>query len=236
MNPPPFLFAPLLALASLGCATDGRETQIAEKETPEHRIYRWDDDGGSGRVKVRINLTTQRAYFTRGGRPIGWSYVATGKEGRDTPAGTFHITEKIVDKYSNRYGWIENAYGHTIDDDASPGDPVPSGARYVAAPMPYWMRLTSYGIGMHAGIIPRPGTPASHGCIRLPKPLAPLLFNAVDIGTPVVIEYGASVSGEVHPEPLPQDDPTTERRINGLRVVSPDDPWIVWPPGHPFAR
>ena len=53
--------------------------------------------------------------------------------------------------------------------------------------MPFWMRLTGYGIGMHAGIIPEPGQPASHGCIRLPHNIAPLLFHAVKVGTPVTI-------------------------------------------------
>ena len=55
--------------------------------------------------------------------------------------------------------------------------------------MPYWMRLTSYGIGMHAGIIPKPGEAASHGCIRLPKELAPVLFESVNVGTPVTITH-----------------------------------------------
>jgi lipoprotein-anchoring transpeptidase ErfK/SrfK len=55
------------------------------------------------------------------------------------------------------------------------------------APMPYWMRLTWRGIGMHAGPIPRPGNPASHGCIRLPRPFAIQLYQIVRIGTPVRI-------------------------------------------------
>jgi lipoprotein-anchoring transpeptidase ErfK/SrfK len=55
--------------------------------------------------------------------------------------------------------------------------------------MPYWMRLTSYGIGMHAGVIPKPGETASHGCIRLPKELAPVLYDAVKVGTPVTIVH-----------------------------------------------
>jgi lipoprotein-anchoring transpeptidase ErfK/SrfK len=54
--------------------------------------------------------------------------------------------------------------------------------------MPFWMRLTSTGIGMHAGVIPKPGEAASHGCIRLPKELAPVLFNVVDVGTTVTIQ------------------------------------------------
>ncbi|MEM1083286.1 MAG: L,D-transpeptidase family protein [Verrucomicrobiota bacterium] len=151
-------------------------------------LYEWHDDGGPGEVKVRINLSSQRAFYTRGGRPIGWSYVATGTEGHRTPVGNFKITEMVVDKHSNRYGWIEDEFGNVVDGDAQPHDPVPPGCLYVPAPMPYWMRLTDWGIGMHAGLIPEPGLPASHGCIRLPKPLAPLLHNAVKLGTPVKIE------------------------------------------------
>jgi lipoprotein-anchoring transpeptidase ErfK/SrfK len=154
----------------------------------ERALYEWNDDGGPGEVTVRINLGQQRAFYQRGGRPIGWSYVATGKEGRNTPAGTYKITEKIADKYSNRYGWIEDEFGTMVDNDASPGDYTAPGTHYVPAPMPYWMRLTSYGIGMHAGIIPLPGEPASHGCIRLPKPFAPILFQSVREGARVVIE------------------------------------------------
>ena len=151
-------------------------------------MYEWHDDGGPGEVKVRINLTSQRAFYTRGGRPIGWSFVATGKEGHGTPAGNFRITEKVIDKYSNAYGWIEHEFGNVVNGDAKPSTPVPQGCVYVPAPMPYWMRLTDYGIGMHAGLIPQPGEPASHGCIRLPKPLAPILHHAVVVGTPVTIE------------------------------------------------
>lgn len=154
----------------------------------ERVLYEWYDDHGPGEVTVRINLGAQRAYYQRGGRAIGWSYVATGIEGRKTPRGTFRIMEKIVDKESNRYGWIEDYYGNVVDDDASPGDYTPPATRYVPAPMPYWQRLTSYGIGMHAGIIPEPGEPASHGCIRLPKPLAPILFEVTKEGTRVTIE------------------------------------------------
>jgi hypothetical protein len=181
------LASPLVALVSCGPSAS-----LMPRPTPrraEAVLYQWYDDGGPGRVAININLRKQMASYTRGGRDIGWSYVATGKEGYGTRAGRYSITEKIVDKYSNKYGWIEDEFGNVVDDDASPGDSVPAGCHYVAAPMPYWMRLTSYGIGMHAGIIPQPGEPASHGCIRLPKPFAPQLFEVVQVGTPVTITY-----------------------------------------------
>jgi lipoprotein-anchoring transpeptidase ErfK/SrfK len=150
-------------------------------------MYEWHDDQGPGEVAMTIHLSAQIAEIMRGGRPIGWTYVATGREGHGTRPGRYVITEKIVDKYSNRYGWIEDGFGNVVDNDAKPGDPLAAGEVYVPAPMPYWMRLTAYGIGMHGGVIPEPGQPASHGCIRLPHRLAPVLFEAVRVGTPVRI-------------------------------------------------
>jgi len=51
--------------------------------------------------------------------------------------------------------------------------------------MPYFMRLTKGGVGMHGGPIPESRDPASHGCIRLPYSLAPIVYESVKIGTPV---------------------------------------------------
>jgi len=65
-------------------------------------------------------------------------------------------------------------------------DSAPSGTRYRGARMKWFMRLTDSGVGMHVGILP--GYPASHGCIRLPADIAPLIYRKVGIGTPAVIE------------------------------------------------
>lgn len=179
----------LTALLSLAACTPRPSYQSATPApTGPTSLFDWHDDHGPGEISIYIERSSQRAYFKRGDRNIGWSYVATGTYETPTPAGDFRITEKIVDKHSNRYGWIEDEYGNRIDSDASPGDYVPPGGTYMPAPMPYWMRLTGYGIGMHAGPIPSPGSPASHGCIRLPRPLAPILFDEIVVGTPVTIE------------------------------------------------
>lgn len=155
-----------------------------------HVMYEWHDFGGLGEVNVLINLTTQRALVKRGKRLIGWCFVATGKEGRGTPAGLYHVMEKSIVKYSNKYGWIENELGIVTNPDATPAVSLKPGETYYPAPMPYWQRLTSYGIGMHVGMIPEPGKPASHGCIRMPKEFCPLFFEVTKVGTPVRIVYG----------------------------------------------
>lgn len=181
-------------MLSESCATGPMEPK-----PPERILHEWHDDGGQGKISVRISLQDQIAEFERGGREIGWSYVATGKEGHTTPCGQFTISEKEVDKYSDIYGWFEDDEGNVTNPDAKSSDSVPHGMHYVPAPMPHWMRITSYGVGMHGGIIPDPGKTASHGCIRFPKEFAATLYDAVDIGTPVTItqehrKYGACLS------------------------------------------
>ena len=192
---------PFIHLTSLSCvavALFAASCGVAGAP-PSHRhagrLYQWHDDGGEGRVSVRISLTDQIAEFKRGGRDIGWCYVATGKEGHGTVPGRYTITEKIEDKHSSLYGWFEDGSGNVTDGDAKSCERVPEGMVYVPAPMPYWMRLTTYGVGMHGGLIPEPGKPASHGCIRLPKEFVRLLFNSVHEGTAVTITNAPSERG-----------------------------------------
>lgn len=184
-----FLSTVLVALLAPSCATHTAPQPRPKSERP---LYQWHDDGGPGKVSIRISLTDQIAEFKRGDNDIGWCFVATGKEGHGTKPGRYSITEKIEDKYSNLYGWFEDEFGNVTDGDAKSSQRVPRGMVYVPAPMPYWMRLTSYGVGMHGGLIPEPGKPASHGCIRMPKDFVPTLFEAVVVGTPVTITHAPS--------------------------------------------
>lgn len=150
-------------------------------------LYEWKGAELAGAVAVRIDLSEQKAQITRGGAPAGWTYVASGIEGHRTPTGSFSITEKVADKYSSSWGRVANSEGNTVDSDAKSGrDPVPSGGRFVGAAMPFWMRIKG-PFGMHAGYIPYPGSPASHGCIRLPREMAEILFGVAVIGTPVQV-------------------------------------------------
>ena len=63
-------------------------------KTPEPKkadriMYQWYDTGGEGKVSVSIDLSEQVATVKRGDREIGWTFVATGVEGRGTPSGTY---------------------------------------------------------------------------------------------------------------------------------------------------
>lgn len=184
----PFFWTPALAVALLGSSCGLLAPKPPGKAKPV--LYEWSDDGGPGEVTVDIDLTEQIATYRRGDREIGWSFVSTGKEGHSTPPGNYTITEKLPLKLSNRYGWIADAQGNVTNGDAKPTTPVPPGEIYSPAPMHHWMRITSYGIGLHAGEIPRPGEAASHGCIRLPRDFVPKLYDVTKVGTPVRITRG----------------------------------------------
>jgi lipoprotein-anchoring transpeptidase ErfK/SrfK len=137
-----------------------------------------------------VNLTEQRAYFYQGQKLVGVALVATGREGFGTPAGNYKIIEKLVEKRSNLYGINYDVDGNVVHEAAdSRLHPPPPGGRFEGADMPYWMRLTKSGIGMHQGPIPVPGSPASHGCIRVSKLVVQDFFANAPLNTPVRITY-----------------------------------------------
>jgi hypothetical protein len=171
------------------------EPTVAEKKAPPKPIkppppsslYEWWGKDYVSHIEVSIN--EQKARFYSGDQMVGWTTVASGVHKFPTPTGSFAVTEKIQDKKSNLYGKIYNKNGKLVKRNAKMGvHRVPAGGRFKGAPMPYFLRLTNDGIGMHAGPIPRPGSRASHGCIRMPRNFAPILYRHVDIGTAVTIK------------------------------------------------
>ena len=135
-----------------------------------------------GPVLLVVNRATQRAVIYRNGIPIGISTVSTGRPGYPTPTGVFTILQKRVEHYSSIY---DNA------------------------PMPYMQRLTWGGVALHAGNLP--GYPASHGCIRLPRAFAELLYGVTHLGMTVVITDSPTV-----PRIAPAD-----QLLQGSRELAP---------------
>jgi lipoprotein-anchoring transpeptidase ErfK/SrfK len=108
--------------------------------------------------RIIVSLADQSLQAYNGQELVAYSNISSGKPGHETPTGTFTVSQKDVDHHSSIY------------DNAS---------------MPFYMRLTDGGVGLHAGFIP--GYPASHGCVRLPLGMARELFQHVESGTPVEI-------------------------------------------------
>jgi lipoprotein-anchoring transpeptidase ErfK/SrfK len=137
--------------------------------------------------RVLISLSKQRAYLMVGNDVYIDTPISSGKRAGMTPTGNFTVMEKDLNHRSSVYGDFVDAKGRTVRSGVSTKvDSAPSGTKYVGAPMKYFCRLTSNGVGMHIGILP--GYPASHGCIRLPANIAPLIYEKVKVGTPVTIE------------------------------------------------
>jgi hypothetical protein len=149
----------------------------------------------AGPMLLLVNVRTQRAVLYRNGVPIGATTVSTGRQGHETPTGVFTILQKQIKHYSRKY---DNA------------------------PMPFMERLTWGGVALHAGSLP--GRPASHGCIRLPRQFAQLLYGVTTLGMTVVIadqlaapRIGATpLGGETLPEaPNSQGDWHPEKSRQG---------------------
>lgn len=148
----------------------------------------------SSNSRIVIDLGEQKARLYRmagGQRELAVeTAISTGREGHHTPAGEFSVIEKLREKNSSLYGsWVDGATGALLQGD---GDSRrrPSGGvspEFQGAPMPYWLRITRDGVGMHVGYVPN--YPASHGCIRVPRRIQPLIYERVKVGTPVTIQH-----------------------------------------------
>ena len=140
----------------------------------------------SSNTSVRIDLATQRGFLLVG-EQIAMDYrVSSGSSKHKTPPGEYRITEKIKEKRSNLYGKVLDASGSVVKTNADARkDKVPAGGKFLGASMPYWMRLTPTGIGMHQGNVNR--RYASHGCIRTHSSAVPIVFSKTKVGTPVSV-------------------------------------------------
>jgi lipoprotein-anchoring transpeptidase ErfK/SrfK len=189
------LSASLMFLLVVGCATTREEAAApvavrpvgsAAPPPPRYDLsHYWNGESVAGAPSIVIRQSQQRAYFYKGGIEVGSSPVGTGRAEFSTPNGEFKVLQKVEHYRSGQYGDYVDENGNVVQADVdSKLDPQPVGARFVGAPMPYFMRIVD-GVGLHAGYVP--GYPVSHGCIRLPKEMAKIFFENVSVGTPVTI-------------------------------------------------
>ena len=133
--------------------------------------------------RVLVSLAKQRAYLMVGDEVYIDTPISSGKRPGMTPTGSFEVKEKDKDHSSSLYGDFVDGRGRVVRSGVSTKvDSAPSGTRYRGAPMKYFCRFNG-AVGMHVGILP--GYPASHGCVRLPAQIAPLIYEKVKIGTRV---------------------------------------------------
>src|SRR4051812_30046751 len=78
----------LAALALSSCATPPPPPPPPPAKTA-FKMYEWKGDGITGPASVSIYLDQQKAHFYRSGKEVGWTFVATGRSGHETPSGSF---------------------------------------------------------------------------------------------------------------------------------------------------
>ncbi len=140
----------------------------------------------SGNTSIQVDLSEQRGILLVNGA-VAMDYpCTTGRKGKRTPTGNFRITEKIRTKRSNIFGRCYRNGKQVYGGDRRKC-PVKY-TKFVGAPLPYWMRLTGDGIGMHysRGV---KRYPASAGCIRMKKADVMTVYSKTRVGTRVKIVY-----------------------------------------------
>jgi len=137
--------------------------------------------------RVVVNLSEQRAKVYAGDRVVIDTPVSTGVSSHPTPRGSYTILDKKQYHRSGLYGSYVDEKGTVVLRNVdSRKTAAPAGTSWRGTMMPYWQRLTWDGVGMHVGHVP--GAPASHGCLRFPSKVMPLVYARTKVGTPVIIE------------------------------------------------
>lgn len=123
--------------------------------------------GGSGPVEIVVDLSQQMIYVYQGGELEGSTAVGTGKDGWETPTGTFYINSKY--RYDDMAGDYRNESWYVED-------------------VPYAMYFTGDGHALHGAPWRSSfGTRGSHGCVGMPESFAGWIYSIAPIGTPVYI-------------------------------------------------
>lgn len=141
-----------------------RKRRHAHHEAARKIRQSWPADKAKikGPYQIVVSIAKQQVALYGQDGLIARAGISTGRPGRPTPMGVFSVLSKARWHRSNIYS---------------------------GAPMPYMQRITWSGIAMHSG--PRPGYPASHGCIRLPANFAIHMFHTTKVGTRVVVTRNA---------------------------------------------
>jgi len=146
-------------------ASAGREQTSTASVAPIAAAEAPEQIGGPKQIEISLSEQRLRAY--EGQRLVLDTAISSGSASYPTPTGAFSIRSKETMHWSTQYpSW-----------------------------MPYAMRVVN-GIFIHEIPIGEDGqrigaseigTPASHGCIRVPQGAAQQLFSWAEIGTPVLI-------------------------------------------------
>ena len=156
-----------------------KNKDVIEKEPVYYEKAAEKSEQDWGKTYVEVDLTAQHMWYIQDGSVVLESDIVTGTPDstRATPQGVYSILEKTKDK--------------TL---VGAKDPATGKPKY-ETPVSFWMRVTWTGIGFHDATWQssfggdRYTYAGSHGCINMPYDKAKALFEAISIGTPVIVHY-----------------------------------------------
>lgn len=120
-----------------------------------------------GNTYVEVDLANQHMWYYRDGALVLETDIVSGKPSTPTPTGVFYI-------------WNKERNATLKGED-------------YATPVDYWMPIDWEGVGIHdsnwqsAYGGSRYTSYGSHGCINTPPSVVAQLYNAVSVGTPVIV-------------------------------------------------
>ena len=147
-------FGAFAALAGAALVAPSALASVANAGGTDFVPLRANAQGEASRIAIEIDKRTQRMIVVVDGEKRATYRVSTGKEGHETPRGTFRVLLMKEMHYSRKY---DNA------------------------PMPFSIFFTNNGHAIHAtNAVGRLGRPASHGCVRLSPKDARALYELVE--------------------------------------------------------
>ena len=131
-----------------------------------------------------VNLPERGVYLFRNGSFEKFYPVAIGQPGKfETPTGSYTIESRTKDP-----AWFPPEWSGLKDEVVPAGPDNPLGDR--------WIGITAPGIGFHSTTAPMSiGQSVSHGCMRMYPNSVHELFEKVQVGWPVRIDYEVSKIG-----------------------------------------
>jgi lipoprotein-anchoring transpeptidase ErfK/SrfK len=140
--------------------------QPADKPQPAPARAR----SSGGAKSIVVNLSDQWMYVYEGDSQVYDAPVTTGRDGMQTPTGTFSIYAKLkvqtMDGVTDGKAWVVPNVPNVMYIN---GDVAMHGT--------YWHKLFGSGVRV------------SHGCINLPLGAAAWLYSWAPVGTPVKVTY-----------------------------------------------
>ena len=125
-----------------------------------------------------VNLPERGVFLFRNGEMVKFFPLAIGQPGRfATPTGSYSLVSRVKNP-----SWLPPEWAGLGEKVVAAGPTNPLGDR--------WMGLSLSGVGFHSTTQPTSiGSAASHGCMRMYPDSAHELFDQVEVGMPVRIEY-----------------------------------------------